>query len=93
MYFNRQAFLGQVPLVSHPSLGQSPGQGMTPEEYMPEFSSYQDRAASIPGGASKQLQDTLMACEHYLTQPGMFSPMRVRGCLNSAMMQLQALGV
>jgi len=88
---DRRAFLGQVRLVMPPFLGQ--GQGMNPEDYMPELADYQARASSIPEGAPKQLQDTLTACEHYLTIPGMFSQMRVRGCLNSALAQLRALGV
>jgi hypothetical protein len=76
-------FLGQVRLA----------QVAWPEDFAAELADYKARAAQIPGGPPQPLQDALSSCDYFMTTPGAFSPLRMRGCMNSAMMQLQALGV
>lgn len=84
----RGAFLGQVRLV--PFLGQ--GSIPQPADFAAELADYKQRAAMVPGDQSNMIQQTLQTCEAYMA-PGMFSPMRMRGCLNSALAQLRAAGV
>ena len=75
-------FLGQVRLA----------QVAWPSDFEAELADYKARAAAIPGGPPKPLQDALSSCDYFMTTPGAFSPLRMRGYMNSAMIQLQALG-
>jgi hypothetical protein len=83
-------FLGQVRLAGQ---ARRLAQVTWPSDYVDQLADYKARAAKIPGGPPKPLQDALTSCDYFMTTPGAFSPLRMQGCMNSAMFQLQALGV
>lgn len=94
-FWNGPAFLAgrRIP-AANVFLGQygTQKQGITwPEDYLPDIEAYQTAINGLPDQARAPLQAQLDSCKQFLV-PGVFSPLRIEGCLNSLMMQLRAAG-
>lgn len=90
-FWNGPAFLAgrRIPAASV-FLGQ---QGVTwPEDYLPQIESYRAIINDLPDQVAAPLRAQLENCERFLA-PGVFSPLRIEGCLNSLMFQLRSAGV
>lgn len=68
------------------------GQVTYPEDYVPRIESYRQAIDQLPEDAAAPLRASLANCERFLV-PGVFSPLRMQGCLNSLLMQMRAAGV
>ena len=68
------------------------GQVTWPEDYHDDIAYYRGIINGLPPEIAAPFEASLQNCERFLV-PGMFSPLRIQGCLNSLMMQLRGAGV
>lgn len=96
-FWNGPAFLaGRRMRATNVFMGQQYGtekQGVTwPEDYHFQIQDYEAKINSLPEQTAAPLRAQLESCKVFLN-PGVFSPLRIEGCLNSIMLQLRAMGI
>ena len=88
-FWNGPAFLAGRRM---PTVSVFMGQVTWPEDYHDDIASYRQIINELPPEVAAPLEESLQNCERFL-EPGMFSPLRMQGCLNSLLTLLRAAGV
>ena len=88
-FWNGPAFLSGRRM---PTVPVFMGQVTWPEDYVDDIARYRDIINGLPPEIAASFEASLKNCERFL-EPGMFSPLRIQGCLNSLMMQLRGAGI
>jgi hypothetical protein len=75
-----------TPWSNSPFMGQRVPQ---PSDFEAEMARYKELIEKLPEAAAAPIRETMKACELYMT-PEYFAPPRIRGCLSSVFVQIQA---